>query len=187
MNPTSGQEGRPFLCPPASGEFLPAPSSSEHPPSRAPHPSTLGLFSTDFLEPGYEVLSSATLSYFVSVSKGGKQENGLFPIAFVSLEAPTLAPGALHGSLCCCLVAKLCLTLWDPMDCSPPGSSIHRFSQARILEWVAIPICRRSSQPKDRTPVSCGYYQGVPVKLKEKTPESGLGGPVSHAFWRHYT
>lgn len=58
--------------------FFPAPSSSEHPPSRPPHPSTLGLFSTDFLDPGYKVLSSATLSYFVSVSKGGKQENSLF-------------------------------------------------------------------------------------------------------------
>ena len=33
----------------------------------------------------------------------------------------------------CCLVAKLCLTLWDPTDCSPPGSSAHRISQARIL------------------------------------------------------
>ena len=36
------------------------------------------------------------------------------------------------------LVAQLCLTLCDPMDCSPPGSSVHGISQARILEWVAI-------------------------------------------------
>ena len=34
---------------------------------------------------------------------------------------------------------KSCLTLWDPMDCSLPGSSIHGILQARILEWVAIP------------------------------------------------
>ena len=32
-----------------------------------------------------------------------------------------------------------CLTLWDPMDCSPPGSSVHRILQARTLEWVSIP------------------------------------------------
>ena len=32
-------------------------------------------------------------------------------------------------------VAQLCLTLWDPMDCSLPGSSIHGISQARVLEW----------------------------------------------------
>ena len=35
-------------------------------------------------------------------------------------------------------VAQLCLTLWDPMDCSPPGSSAHGIFQARVLEWVAI-------------------------------------------------
>ena len=39
---------------------------------------------------------------------------------------------------------KLCLTLCDPMDCRPPGSSVHGISQARILEWVTISF----SQPK---------------------------------------
>ena len=38
------------------------------------------------------------------------------------------------------LVAQSCLTLCDSMDCSPPDSSVHRILQARILEWVAIPI-----------------------------------------------
>ena len=41
------------------------------------------------------------------------------------------------------------------MDCSPPGSSVHRILQARILEWVAISLSRASSQPKNRTQVSC--------------------------------
>ena len=40
------------------------------------------------------------------------------------------------------------------MDCSPPGSSVHGILQARILEWVAIPLSRGSSQPRDRTWVS---------------------------------
>ena len=40
------------------------------------------------------------------------------------------------------LVAQLCLTLCNPMDCSPPGSSVHGISQARILEWVAVPFSR---------------------------------------------
>ena len=35
-----------------------------------------------------------------------------------------------------------CLTLCDPMDSSPPGSSVHGIHQARILEWVAISLCR---------------------------------------------
>ena len=39
-----------------------------------------------------------------------------------------------------CVCAQLCLTLCDPVDCSPPGSSVHGIFQARILEWVAIPF-----------------------------------------------
>ena len=38
-----------------------------------------------------------------------------------------------------CSVTKSCLILCDPTDCSPPGSSVHGISQARILEWVAFP------------------------------------------------
>ena len=45
--------------------------------------------------------------------------------------------------------------LSDSMDCSLPGSSVHGILQARILEWVAIPFSRGSSQPRDRTQVSC--------------------------------
>ena len=49
----------------------------------------------------------------------------------------------------------MCPILCDPMDCSPPGSSVHGILQARILEWVAISFCKGSSQPRDRTRVSC--------------------------------
>ena len=56
-----------------------------------------------------------------------------------------------HG----CSVAQSCLTLCNPMGCSPPVHSVHGISQARILEWVAISFSRRSSQPRDRTRVSC--------------------------------
>ena len=42
-------------------------------------------------------------------------------------------------------VAQSCLTLSDPMDCSPPGSSIHGIFQARILEWGALAFSQRSS------------------------------------------
>ena len=44
-----------------------------------------------------------------------------------------------------------CLTLFNPLDCSPPGSFAHGILQARILEWVAGPFSRGSSQPRDRT------------------------------------
>ena len=51
-------------------------------------------------------------------------------------------------------VAQSCPTLCDPVDCSPPGSSVHGILQARILEWVAISFSRGSSRPRDRTQVS---------------------------------
>ena len=51
-------------------------------------------------------------------------------------------------------VAQSCPTLCDPVDCSPPGSSIHGILQARILEWVAISFSRESSQHRDLTQVS---------------------------------
>ena len=53
------------------------------------------------------------------------------------------------------LVAQSYLILCDPMDCSPPGSSVLGILQARILEWVAIPLSRGSSRPRDQTWVSC--------------------------------
>ena len=52
-------------------------------------------------------------------------------------------------------VVQLCPTFCDPVDCSPPGSSVHEILQARILEWVAISFSRGSSQPRDRTQVFC--------------------------------
>ena len=55
----------------------------------------------------------------------------------------------------CCWVAQLCLILCDPMDYSPRGSSVHGILQAGILEWVAIPLSRDSSQPRDQIQVSC--------------------------------
>ena len=58
-----------------------------------------------------------------------------------------------------CICAKSlqsCPTLCDPMDCSPPGYSVHGIHQARILEWGAMPSSRGSTQPRDPTCISCG-------------------------------
>ena len=57
--------------------------------------------------------------------------------------------------MCVCSVTQLCSNFWDPMDCSPQGSSIHGILQARTLEWVAIPFSRGSSWSRNRTQVSC--------------------------------
>ena len=55
---------------------------------------------------------------------------------------------------CVCMHTQSCLTLCNPIDCIPQGSSVHGISQARILEWVAISFSRASSQSRDRTLVS---------------------------------
>ena len=56
-----------------------------------------------------------------------------------------LEPQSPKGKRLCCLLAPLCRTLCDPMDCSPPSSSVHGISQARILEWGAISFSRGTS------------------------------------------
>ena len=68
----------------------------------------------------------------------------------------------------CVLAAQSCLTLCDPMDCSPPGSSVLGILQARILKWVAIPFSRGFSWCRDWTWVSCTgrqilYHQRRPL------------------------
>ena len=60
-----------------------------------------------------------------------------------------------------CSLIQSCLIFCNPIDCRLPGSSVYGILQARILEWVAIPFSRRSSQPRDQTRVSCiaiGYF-----------------------------
>ena len=76
-------------------------------------------------------------------TKGGKEEVELrgssVPLCFI--RSRCVRAKSLH----------LCLTLCDPMDCSPPGSSVHGILQARTLEWVAMPSSRGSSWPRDQT------------------------------------
>ena len=73
-----------------------------------------------------------------------------------------LTPGLPHPVLklhslwvCVRWVTESCLTLCDPTDCSPPGSSVHGILQARVLQQVAISSSRGSSRPRDGTCVFC--------------------------------
>ena len=63
-----------------------------------------------------------------------------------------------------CSVTQLCPTLCNPVDCSPPGSSVPEISQARIPEWIAISFSRGSSQPRSLvSPVLAGgFFISVP-------------------------
>ena len=68
------------------------------------------------------------------------------------------------------LVTQSCSTLCDPMDCGPPGSSVHGILQARILEWVAISFSRGSSQPRDQTWSPTLQADSLPSEPPEKLP-----------------
>ena len=74
---------------------------------------------------------------------------------------------------CVCVFSHI--QLRDPMDHSPPDSSVHGILQARILEWVAMPPSRGCSQPRDRTLVSCivGLFFIAEPPGKPHTREEG--------------
>ena len=77
---------------------------------------------------------------------------------FLSISLNESSGWLMRGDyVCFCAVAQLCLTFCGLMDCSPPGSSVHGILQARILEWVAMPLSRESSQLRDWTHSSCSF------------------------------
>ena len=114
------------------------------------HFSSIGLFATLWIA-AYQALLSMGFSrqeYWSGLpfpSPGDLPNPGIKPRS-PTLQADTLTsvpPGKQMK------VAQLCLTLCDPMDCI-----VHGILQARILEWIAFPFSRRSSQPRDQTQVS---------------------------------
>ena len=76
-------------------------------------------------------------------SKEGMEEEGNTSVKALSL--------CMHA----CSVTHSCPILCGPLDCSLPGFSVHGILQVRILEWVAIPFSRGSSQPRNQTGVTC--------------------------------
>ena len=72
-----------------------------------------------------------------------------------------------------------CPALCDPMDCSPPGSSVHGILQARRLEWVAMPFSRASSQPRDGTQGSCIAGRLFTTLATREAPSIVTGGPLN--------
>ena len=81
-----------------------------------------------------------------SVVSNSLQSHGLQPTRLLCVCACVCVCMCMYV---CVLVIQSCLTLCDPMECSPSGSSVHGISQTRILEWVTIPFFRESSQPRD--------------------------------------
>ena len=91
---------------------------------------------------------------------------------------------------CCCLVAKLYPFFCDPVDCSPPGSSVNGILQARILVWVPISFSRGSSRPRDRTHVSwIGRWTFCYWAIREtpsKTIRVGPRTPWRDFYWQRW-
>ena len=89
-----------------------------------------------------------------------------------SIESQSSPRGVLPAGEVLLLVAQSCLTLCDPMDCNPSGSSVlHGILQARILEWVVMPSSRGSSQP--RSPAF--QADSLPAEPSGKRKSTGVG------------
>ena len=80
----------------------------------------------------------------------------------------------IYTCVVCMLSCQSCLTLCNPMDCSPPGSSVHGVFQARILEWVAISYSRESFWPRNQT--SLLQWQA------ESLPRHHLGSLITYTY-----
>ena len=99
----------------------------------------------------------------------------------------------------CVLSHSVVFDYCDPKDCSLAGSSVHGILQARIMEWVAVSFSRRSSQPRNRTQVSCiadslltelrgqflckNQILEPPEDVTETAVGITLGLAVTHLFW----
>ena len=91
------------------------------------------------------------LSKFIHVVANGKILSFLWLHNILS-HTHTHTHTYMYVYVCMCAKSfQSCTTIWNPMHCSPPDSSVHRILQARILEWIAMPSSRESSQPRDGT------------------------------------
>ena len=136
---------------------------------------------------------------FLQLSKGGKKKAwfSTWLINFTANKNPfhfylKHCPISLHSSPLpllkspCHVYALSCLTLCDPMNCSPPGSSVHGISQATILEWVDIPFSRESSWPRDWICVSWASCIGRQIFLS--LYHSSLGHcKLTSGFWKQHS
>ena len=140
-------------------EFL---SSPHPPPLHPPLPIPfllLPIFFLLFIEESH--LTGSLLFWFLlsaTESQTGRKNPAFSPgLAINFHHTPSITTRWVAFCVLCAVfsVAQSCPALCNPMDCSPPGSSVHGISQARILYWVAIPFSRGTSWPRDRIQVSC--------------------------------
>ena len=81
-------------------------------------------------------------------------------------EKLSVGNGEMHVVMCACSVVQSCLTLCDPLDCSPPSSNVHGIFQTRTLEWIAVSSSRASSRPRDQSCISCIAANSLPLSCQ---------------------
>ena len=169
----------PRSLPPVLSTALPSPLWGHHlPPSQAHLPSHLDSAAGVPCSPCFSVwmLSSNWITLPVWRVSGDPPAPGShtrsLPVTPRSTCFIAASPTPSHCLVCYCLVVKLCPTLCNAMDRSPPGSSVHGCSQARILEWVAISSSRGSS-PTRMEPTAPACREG-------SSPLSHPGSPWPH-------
>ena len=150
-----------------------------------PQPMGMGVSGQEILTPvlwgDNSVTHSMQFSECPSKIKGHFHIRIINSIMYTCVECPFF-PWTLTPAPCVCVHAQSlqpCLTLCDPLDCSPPGSSVHGILQARVLEWVAMLSCRGPSQPSTE-PTS----PASPVFLVGYLLSHQLGKSI--CFWYHF-
>ena len=124
--------------------------------------------------------------------KNKKDGNSIFIVRYFYIFSTAAVWGGWVVTPLKVLVAQSCPTLCNPMDYSPPGSSVHGILQARILEWVVIPFSRGSFQPRNQTQ-GLPHYRQILYHLRHQGSHqySGMSNGKwfpTVAFWRilHY-
>ena len=119
--------------------------------------------------PYQQQLQKSTLMNSYGKSQGLKESWTKFRVLILPQRK------SLNALFCCCLRTQLCSTLFDPMDCSRPGSSVTGISQTRILGWVAI------SSPRDLP--NPGTEPASPALAGEFFTTKPPGKPLIHLFF----
>ena len=108
-----------------------------------------------YLAEGHLFILSQSAGTAMSLSKPDCLVGRSFVLLCVCVCVCVCVRARARARACTHVHVQSCLTLCDPMDCSPPSSSVYGIFQARILEWVAVPSSRGSSGPRDQICIFC--------------------------------
>ena len=103
-----------------------------------------------FLLLDFSVIPSKSLSFKINL---------LYELLLRNIELLFLFLAVRYYPAGACSVAESCLTFCNPMDCSPPGSSVHKIYQARILEWIALPFLLQGIFPTQQLDPNVLHWQ----------------------------